>query len=357
MSYPNQCPSGAQSIRYGMGCFAIFIGLLMAPGASADESGAALGEYEVGLRDAHTREDAENGSSSIHLYWLLGASLGLGLGGFGFYRVIQRRRAPQYFHFEDVHFDDELLIDRLNGENALGVPRSIIRQGEPLSASTGGIFDEFFNHPDPAVNQANLEVLARTRAHSHGAEDLEEPAHALLGASLKHRRVLAEQALFAEHYGLNRLVCSGCDRRYSMEAQFCYHDGLPLQQDTAQLAQISTSLTVCKSCGWESDLGIEHPKDCPHKMDTWTTIDVSESAVLPMIPMMVCPKCGQFGAPGQVHCPVDHEFMSPLLDTHNPELPLHGFGPRRKVCIECGEAHGPAARYCSEDGSELVARN
>lgn len=355
MSYLNPCLSCAQSFRYGMGCFAVFVGLLMAHGAAADESSGALGAYTDELFEADAPEPTESAARPVYLFWLLGASLGLGLGGFGFYRLIQRRRAPQYFQFEDVHYDDELLIDRLNAENALGVPRSIIRQGEPLSGSTRGAFDEFFNHPDPAANRVNLEALART--HLQGAEELDEPAHTAPGASLKHRRVLAEQALFAEHFGLDRLVCAGCDRRYSMEAQFCYHDGLPLQQDTTQLAQISTNFTVCKSCGWESDLGVEHPSSCPHKKETWTTIDVSEAAVVPMIPMMVCPKCGRFGAPGQLHCPVDHELMSPLLDTHSPELPLRGFGPRRKVCIECGEAHGPAARYCSEDGSELVARN
>lgn len=359
MGYPNQCLTDAYAFRYGMCCFALCVGLLTAPGVSADESNDVLLELEEDILEAAAPEgsEAEENSSASHFYWFV-VVISMGLGGFGIYRVNRRRRAPRYFHFEAVHHDDELLLDRLNGENALGVPRSIIRKDEPVAAPPAGPFDDFFKHPDAAVNRANFEDLARTGAHFHGAQDLEDPVQSSFGASLKQRRALSEQARFAEFYGLNRLVCSGCDRRYSMEAQFCYHDGLPLMQDTAQLAQISASFQVCKNCGWESDLGEEHPKTCSAGEATWTTIDVAKSAsILPMIPMMICPHCGLLGAPGQVHCPVDLEFMSPLLDIHNPELPLRGFGPRRKVCSTCGEAHGPAARYCSEDGSELVTLN
>lgn len=360
MSDPNQHLTavssrvyGAPSLRYGVGCFAMLVGLMMSAGAVAGEPTVTVADQEDGVR-----EGAKDASAPNHLYLLLGASLALGLGGLGVYRLVKRRRERQYFHFEDVHYDDELLIDRLNGENALGVPRSIIRQEDPTPAPTGGIFDDFFNHPDPAVNRANLEQLAHARAHLHAAKDLEDPAQTSFSGGLKHRRALTQQALFAQHYGLERLVCSGCDRRYNMEANFCYHEGLPLMQDTSQLAQISTSFKVCKTCGWESDLGIEHPEHCPEDEDSWTEIDVADStSILPMIPMMVCTGCGKFGAPGQTHCPSDGQLLSPLLDTRNPELPSRGFGPRRKVCSECGAAHGPFAQFCSQDGSELVALN
>lgn len=351
----SRCAIGARSAKFGVGYFAILVGLMMSTSAVSAEPAGGLIESAGPAQEVIADE-----TDSSRFYLFLGLSLAVGLGAFALYRVRKFYLAHDYLYDDYDYHSDEFLRARLGEESVYGLPRPNIRHADPAASGLGGVFDDFLNNPDPAVARANLEGLARARAHFHAAQaqNMEDSTQKTFALGRKHRRALREQAIFAERYGLERLVCSGCDRRYSMAAQFCYHDGLPLMQDTTQLAQVSSSFEVCKACGWESDLGTEHPEGCPEAEASFTEIDARDSSsVLPMIPMMVCPTCGKFGAPGQTHCPVDAQVLSPLLDTRSPELPLRGFGPRRKVCTECGAAHGPSANYCSHDGAELAALN
>lgn len=345
---------GVKPLRRWLKCCAVLIGFWMPTGVLAAEPTTEV----VGQVDSFENGDSGAESVPLNYYLLLGSSLALGLGIFGFYWVLRRRRERRYFSFEDVHYDDELLMDRLNGENTLGATRSIIRQREPQSAGPGGVFDDNTGSHRSDSNKITIEELTRSHAHFYASQDLESPAEKSFSPRRKLRQSVGDQALFDEQYGLERLVCSGCDRRYGMGAQYCYHDGLPLMQDTRQLAQISTRFKLCKKCGWESDLGTEHPESCSNFHDNLFEIDAADlSTVLPMLPMMVCPSCGNLGAPGQTHCAADAQLLRPLLDIRSPELPLHGFGPRRKVCTECGAAHGPSTHFCTQDGSALVVLN
>ncbi len=154
---------------------------------------------------------------------------------------------------------------------------------------------------------------------------------------------------------LERLVCTGCDRRYEPGISFCYHDGLPLMQDTRERARQAPTFKACEDCGWE---GQTDDALCPHDGGELIEIDASDSTkIAPTIPMMVCPKCRNFGPPGKAFCPDDGELLTPLVNVRVTEFPAHGFGPRRKVCETCGTEHSGHAQYCSCDGSKLVALN
>ena len=154
---------------------------------------------------------------------------------------------------------------------------------------------------------------------------------------------------------LERQRCPGCARRYEPGPAYCYHDGMRLRHDTVEKADEAPAFQVCETCGWEEQVD---GRVCPKDGQELTTIaPAEEERMTPPVPMLVCPECGEFGDLGQTHCPKDETVLTPVSNAHARQLPPVGFGPRRKICRECGGTFSGAARYCSHDGSELVAMN
>jgi hypothetical protein len=155
--------------------------------------------------------------------------------------------------------------------------------------------------------------------------------------------------------GLERMACPGCERRYEASVDFCYHDGLPLGGDTWAKAAEAPTFKACDTCGWEGEG--DHTV-CPNDGGELVEIDPGDSTrVEPTIPLTICPKCRGYGGLGQAYCDDDGALLTPLVDVRLSEFPAAGFGPRRKVCKECGAQYGGAARFCSADGTKLVGLN
>lgn len=334
----------------------LIAGLLLSSQAQA----APPDSQEAGALGARERAQVASAETRTVGFILLGAAGVLGVGLIVGFIVVQRRRRARLFDFEKVHFDDEHFTDRLNAEHILGPPRSIIRQEAPpppaRTALDGALV---FKEAQSAEPMEGLdELLERVRGLRSRLQDIQggAPEDALAGPALRGGRRGAQGEAAQQ---LERMVCSGCDRRYELDVTYCYHDGLPLMRDTLRMAHRAELVWACKSCGWESNAPEAGPAPrCPHAEHEAVALDASENAPLvPMIPMMVCPSCGGFGAPGQVTCEVDDTGLIPLLDLRSPVLPRHGFGPRRMICVECGARHGSAARFCSQDGTRLVALN
>ncbi|MFB6351545.1 MAG: hypothetical protein ABEN55_07420 [Bradymonadaceae bacterium] len=154
---------------------------------------------------------------------------------------------------------------------------------------------------------------------------------------------------------LDRKACPGCGRRYEPGPEFCYHDGMRLRQDTAEDADEAPVFWVCETCGWE---GAEDRQLCPRDGQELTVVDPSEEMkASPPVPVLLCPECNSYVEPGHARCPDDDAVLTPLHNTHTTELPGRGFGPRRKMCQECGETYSSAAQYCTKDGAELMPMN
>jgi len=154
---------------------------------------------------------------------------------------------------------------------------------------------------------------------------------------------------------LERQRCPGCGRRYEPGPAYCYHDGMRLRHDTVEKADDAPVFKACETCGWEGQVD---GRVCPKDGQELTTIAPSEEErMTPPVPLLVCPECGEFGSPGQTHCPEDETVLTPVSNAHARQLPGVGFGPRRTICRECGQTFSGAARYCSRDGTELVAMN
>lgn len=329
--------------------FGVIAGLLV-----STQGQAAQPDSEDGAPAPAAQERAQVDAAQSRTvgFILLGAAGALGVGMLGGFVLFQRRRRTRLFDFEKVHFDDELFTDRLNAEHILGPPRSIIRQETPPPPVRSTLDAAFvFKEAQPGESKGLDDLLERVRGLRSRLKDIHEDAPEVILMGRGAQVDAAQQ--------LERMVCSGCDRRYALDVQYCYHDGLPLMRDTVRMAHRAEVVWACKSCGWERhapDAG-EAPR-CPHGEHEVAVLDASENAPLvPMIPLMVCPSCGGLGAPGQVTCAEDATELVPLLDLRSPVLPRHGFGPRRKICTECGARHGSAARFCSQDGTRLVALN
>ncbi|MGM0559170.1 MAG: hypothetical protein ACQEVA_22485 [Myxococcota bacterium] len=154
---------------------------------------------------------------------------------------------------------------------------------------------------------------------------------------------------------LDRKVCTGCERRYPADADFCYHDGLPLTHDTRDAASDAPVFKACEACGWE---GTTDDMMCPNDGEELVKIDPSDATtVSPTIPLMVCPKCREFAPPGVAHCPEDGELLTPLTNVRVTTFPSGGFGPRRKICKSCGTQFSGEAEYCCNEGSRLLSLN
>ncbi len=164
-----------------------------------------------------------------------------------------------------------------------------------------------------------------------------------------------ERAGGSEETLLERQRCPGCGRRYEPGPAYCYHDGMRLRQDTSEKGDEAPVFDVCERCGWEGQVD---RRTCPRDGGELTAVDPSEeSRAAPPIPVLCCPECGELAEPGRARCPNDEAVLTPLDHPHRSELPARGFGPRRKICPECGASYSAAGRYCTEDGSELVSMN
>lgn len=154
---------------------------------------------------------------------------------------------------------------------------------------------------------------------------------------------------------LDRMACSGCGRRYPADADYCYHDGLPLGRDTREAAEKAKVFKACEACGWE---GKTDDVTCPNDGEELVKVDPSDATtVSPTIPLMVCPQCREFAPPGVAHCPNDGTLLTPLTNVRVTEFPAAGFGPRRKICKHCGTQFSGQADYCCHDGTELLPLN
>jgi hypothetical protein len=289
-------------------------------------------------------------------YVLLGTACALGLGMFGGYFFVRRRqrREQELFDFDgfapvtESDFSNHRQVAasgrRSEGasEQKSGAPDSVL---EALGTSEVG----FTPQQQPAEPKRECPKCSRT----FPATILVCPydSTALRPAHKPRRRRRAQRA-----DGLERLVCTGCERRYPPGVDYCYHDGLPLMQDTRARADNAPAFKACESCGWEGEADDEML--CPNDGHELVEIDPSDSThVQPAIPLTICPTCREYGAPGVAFCPNDGEVFMPVVNMRVTEFPARGFGPRRKVCGECGAEHGGHAAYCSSDGSKLVALN
>lgn len=152
---------------------------------------------------------------------------------------------------------------------------------------------------------------------------------------------------------LPRKYCRQCTRRFPQSADFCRHDGQPLEEDYSQAAELGEKTYFCRSCGFETQ---EEQSLCPRDKEP---LEVLEPALhqeeLPLVPLLECSNCGYMGALGETRCPEDHCFLVPRLSRRPQTLAITGFGPRRKICKECGERYSDQAQYCSFDGAQLVS--
>lgn len=288
-------------------------------------------------------------------YILLGTSCALGAGMVGIFLYIRRRRREQaLFEFD---------------ADAFARKASARRRRTPLEASASRVERSADNATVGA--ETVLEALGDSQvgfaAHASSVQGRECPKCSRTYPStilvcpydsspLRDRRKKRRRSARASKAGrLDRQVCSGCDRRYANDVDYCYHDGLPLAQDTRERAHDAPTFKACEECGWEAETD---EALCPHDGSELVEIDASDSTrIAPTIPMMICPKCREYGAPGVAFCPNDGELLTPLTNVRMTEFPAHGFGPRRKVCEECGAEHSGHASYCSHDGAQLVALN
>ncbi len=288
-------------------------------------------------------------------YILLGTSCALSLGMVGAYLFVRRRRRTRdIFAFEgfaavgEVDFSDQRSV------------RAAGRRSKAAAEQKGGSSD------------AAIEALGVSQTDFNPQQQLAAPQRECPRCSRMYPSTILvcpydsttlrpahkpqRQRKLGKADGLERLVCTGCGRRYKPGVDYCYHDGLPLMQDTRERADHAPAFQACESCGWEGEADDE--RLCPNDGSDLVEIDPSDSThVRPAIPMTVCPTCGQYGMPGQAFCPNDGDVLTPVLNMRVTEFPARGFGPRRKVCGECGAEHGRHASYCSNDGSKLVALN
>lgn len=155
---------------------------------------------------------------------------------------------------------------------------------------------------------------------------------------------------------LPRRYCPQCQRRFELTARYCYHDGTSLRRDRVDRLEAAPALKVCRQCGWES---ADHLEDiCPRDGEPLEVIEPgSLTPVPPAFPFNRCRQCGHLGAADQTTCPVDLTMMLPEFDVRLRALPTAGFGPRRRLCPECGTRFGDHCSHCAFDGAELIDIN
>lgn len=291
-------------------------------------------------------------------YILLGTSCALGLGMVAGYFFVRRRqrRDEQSFDFEDLGLVSE--VDLSNHRRTAGAGQRRDGASEQQGASHNSVLEalgtsELGFAPPQRWAESGRECPECSRTFSSTILVCPYDSVALRPA---HRKKSQRRHLAGSLDGLDRLVCTGCERRYELGIEYCYHDGLPLMQDTRDRAEHAPTFKACEKCGWETDVADEML--CPNDDHELVAIDPSDSTrVQPAIPMTMCPTCREYGAPGVAFCPNDGEVFMPVINMRVTEFPARGFGPRRKVCSECGAEHGGQAAYCSNDGSKLVSLN
>ncbi|MFP4599618.1 MAG: hypothetical protein ACLFVJ_15265 [Persicimonas sp.] len=296
----------------------------LAADGDGDGDGAPVAERAAETKDNHQSDNPQLG------YLLLGSSmiLGLALAG-GYYYMRRRRRRRAYPSF-----------GRSPSRNFVGsggrdlATRAMWRSVE-VSSNKSVMISEGASEdlaPDKLISD-RLGVVGFVPQGYHQSQNT--------------GRDRAER--------LDQMACTGCGRRYARRVEFCYFDGLPLDRDTRQKRSEAPSFKACDSCGWEGD---SEASACPNDGAELVEVDPTETApIAPAIPMTVCPKCRHHGAPGQAFCPEDGEVLMPMVSVRLAKSPPRGFGPRRKVCNECGGEFSGHARFCSQDGSKLVALN
>ncbi len=307
-------------LTVGMLC-ALVVLVVSAAALAADGDGDGT---PVAERAAETKEDHQADNPQLG-YLLLGSSMLVGLalaGGYYYMRRRRRRRAYPSPGMSPLHNSM-----RSGGRDV--ATRAMWRSVEASSNKSVMISDVA---SEELVSDKLSAAGFLPQAHHH---------------SKKASRDRAER--------LDQMACTGCGRRYARRVEFCYFDGLPLDRDTRQKRSEAPSFKACDSCGWEGDSDEEV---CPNDGAELVEVDPTETApIAPAIPMTVCPKCRHHGAPGQAFCPEDGEVLMPMVSVRLAKSPPRGFGPRRKVCNECGGEFSGHARFCSQDGSKLVALN
>ncbi len=173
--------------------------------------------------------------------------------------------------------------------------------------------------------------------------------------SLPHIHTAAATTVNDPCNALQRTQCIECGRRYEDGTHYCYVDGMPLINDTAEDAEQADALKICRICGQESAYNHER---CPHDNTELILINPSNlTRLTPAIPLLICSKCRQYAMPGTAFCPNDGELLTPLVNAKFAALPASGFGPRRKLCRKCGTRYSDACTFCSQDGTPLTPIN
>lgn len=331
--------------RWSLTLVLIVLSLFVASPAVAEEGGEAVSERSAS-------EKRRLG------YALLGSSVAIGLMMVGAYAYLRRRQRRTRMGPVGVALSA--------GSRASRGRRR--RSAASSTGATGSVID-----PPAAVAGSWSETLARTTLEfdpTHGEELSREcpecsrafdstllicphdstPLRSLPSGARRRSREAPET--------LDRLKCKGCGRRHEMGVAFCYIDGRALSPDTRESTTKAPTFKACESCGWEGDAEQLTCPDCSDDDGELIAVDPAQTTPMtPAIPLTICPKCRVYGAPGQAYCADDGEVLEPLLSMRHATFPAHGFGPRRKICGDCGAQFGSFARYCSKDGSKLLALN
>ena len=308
-------------------------------------------EQRAGEEIAAAPSSRSTGDASVY-WWFYLSALGLAVvGPLGLF--VYRRYADE----EEYEFD--------GGEPSMARGSS----GEPALADSaqaeGGLSraeKSFFSSEDAALEESSAQMAF---GRSGGAQRIcpecgeQFPASVVMcpydSTPLDKIDDAAGPGEAGDETVLERQRCPGCGRRYEAGAGYCYHDGMRLRQDTVEQAEEAPSFEACRTCGWE---GQTDALVCPNDGNELTTVDPSEEErTVPPVPVLVCPECGEYAAPGRGTCPQDGAVLTPIRNAHATELPRHGWGPRRQICQECGDTYSGAAEYCTRDGAELVPMN
>lgn len=328
------------------------VGLLVSPVVAVGQSSPAETQEVAVERSAESASAEELANAQGSPFWWLYVS-GLGLAvllpvGFFFYR---RFGGEEEYEFDREDFPAE----------APPAEQPALVDGNPSDSGLSAPEKAFFSVEESSPSQTTARMAI---SQSGGAERMcpecgeQFPASVVLCPydSTPLQNIDDDRPVSSsEQTVLERQRCPGCGRRYEPAPDFCYHDGMRLRQDTVEEAEKAPTYKVCETCGWEGETG---ERICPSDGTELTSVNPSEDGrVSPPVPVLICPECESFAEPGRGRCPEDGAVLTPLHNAHVTQLPERGFGPRRKICQECGETFSQGARYCSYDGSELVPMN
>lgn len=153
-----------------------------------------------------------------------------------------------------------------------------------------------------------------------------------------------------------RRYCTDCGRRYEANARHCIYDGQLLRPDSCRATEEAPTFRICTGCGWHA--ADTEREFCPRDQGRLVVLNpASRDRRPPVFPFHRCRQCGHIGAPDQLRCPVDATILVPASSAAPRAIPSTGFGARRRVCPDCGTRFDDQCRYCSRDGTRLVALN